>query len=135
MGKASDISSTQSERYENAGQIEWASARNIKLTFGVRTVHVDTMTRKNKPQSRSRRFKASDGMEYKWRPVESNPQNLECLMVSEKKVVATYDADSTTLIVIAEGQGILDEIVVLLLVHLYRRANNIDFIQSQLSTS
>jgi len=115
-------------RYENAGTIEWNSLRNITLNLGMRTVTVESMIRRNKTNSKSRRFKALNNVEYKWRPVDANPANLECLTVSGKKPVAYYNATDHTLRVHPRGQGVLDDIVVLNLIHLYRRLNGIDFV-------
>ncbi|KAG8862592.1 hypothetical protein FRB96_001150 [Tulasnella sp. 330] len=115
-------------RYENAGTIEWNSPRNIVLNLGMRTLSIDVMARRNKASSRSRRFKAFNNVEHKWRPAEANPDNLECLTVSGKKPTAFYDASDHTLRVNQRGQAILDDIVVLNLVHLWRRQNGIDFV-------
>ncbi|KAG8862308.1 hypothetical protein FRB96_001887 [Tulasnella sp. 330] len=115
-------------RYENAGSIEWTSPWNIKLNLGIREVRLDTMARRNKPTSKSRRFKAPNDIEYKWRPVEGNAADLECLTVSGKKAVAYYQASDHTLTVQPRGEPILDDIVVLNLVHLYRRLAGVDFV-------
>ncbi|KAG9003509.1 hypothetical protein FRB94_003092 [Tulasnella sp. JGI-2019a] len=115
-------------RYENAGSIEWNSPRNIVLNLGMRTLPIDAMARKNKTNSRSRRFKAFNNVEHKWRPAEANPENLECVTVSGKKPTAFYNASDHTLRVNPRGHGILDDIVVLNLVHLWRRQHGIDFV-------
>ncbi|KAG8988434.1 hypothetical protein FRB90_002754 [Tulasnella sp. 427] len=114
-------------RNENAGNIEWNSLRNVRLNMGLRELSIDQMAWKNKANSRSRRFKALNNVDYKWRPVETEPANLECVTVSGKKFVALYNAAEQTLLVNPRGHFILDDIVVLCLVHLWRRANNWDF--------
>ncbi|KAG8955628.1 hypothetical protein FRC04_007619 [Tulasnella sp. 424] len=114
-------------RYENAGNIEWNTLRNIRLNMGLRSLSIDSMAWKNKNNSRSRRFKALNNIEYKWRPVETDPANLECVTVSGKKFVALYTSADQTLRINPRGHPILDDIVVLCLVHLWRRANNFDF--------
>ncbi|KAG9004108.1 hypothetical protein FRB94_012415 [Tulasnella sp. JGI-2019a] len=115
-------------RYENAGTIEWTSPWNIMLNLGMREARIDTMARRNKPTSKSRRFKAPNDIDYKWRPVQSNPADLECMTVSGKKPVAYYNASNNTLNVAPRGQPILDDLVVLNLVHLYRRLQGVDFV-------
>jgi len=122
-------------RYENAGNIEWITVRNIKLNMGLRSLPVDVMTRRNKPNSRSRRFKAMNNIEYKWRPVESEPANLECVTVAGKKFVALYNAAEQTLRVHPRAHPVLDDIVVLCLVHLYRRSVGFDFVLPNTSTA
>jgi len=69
-----------------------------------------------------------NNIEYKWRPVESNPHDLECLTVTGKKHVALYKAGDQTLTVAPRGQPVLDDIVVLCLAHLYRRQTGFDFV-------
>jgi len=125
-------------RYENAGTIEWLSSRNIQLNMGLRSMHVDMMLRRNKATSKSRRFKALNNVEYKWRPVDADPANLECVTVAGRKFVALYTAADQTLRVHPRGQQILDDVVVLCLMHLYRRAEGLDFVlpeEAEASTS
>ncbi|KAG8907226.1 hypothetical protein FRB99_005050 [Tulasnella sp. 403] len=78
-------------RYENAGDIEWNSVYNIKLNMGIRSLHVEQMARRNKASSRSRRFKAMNGVEYKWRPVEDKPENLEVGAATWSRIVESCD--------------------------------------------
>ncbi|KAG9030947.1 hypothetical protein FS837_003133 [Tulasnella sp. UAMH 9824] len=114
-------------RYENAGNIEGNSLRNIRLNMGPRSLSIDSMAWKIQNNSRSRRFKVLNNVEYKWRPVDADPADLECVTVSGKKFVALYTSADPTLRVNPCGHPILDEIIVLCLVHLWRRANNFDF--------
>jgi len=116
------------DRYENAGSIEWLSTYNIRLNMGLRSLHVEALTRRNKPTSRSRRFKALNNVEYKWRPADDEPMNLECMTVTGRKFVALYTNANNSMRVHPRGQGILDDIVISCLIHLYRRSKGVDFV-------
>ncbi|CCM01691.1 uncharacterized protein FIBRA_03755 [Fibroporia radiculosa] len=59
------------QRWENAGQIEWSSDTNASVFFGgIERVSMRDLRKLKKPTSKSRRFKAN-GAEYKWKIAEN----------------------------------------------------------------
>ncbi|EPT03552.1 hypothetical protein FOMPIDRAFT_1115195 [Fomitopsis schrenkii] len=99
------------QRWENAGQIEWLSDHTANVFFGTERVHMRELRKMKKQSSKSRRFKAG-GSDYKWKQAE-NGKDLLCVSTSLRgKDVATWSADQATLRVTDRGEGILDRVVV-----------------------
>jgi len=122
-------------RKERAGAIQWTyDKRRGNIELGLRTLTFAQATKKNRQNSRSRRFQGSDNQEYKWRPTGPGERNLECLRVisnSQDILVAYWTFDDKTLRIPEAGEPIMDDLVTTFLLHFFRRCNRIDFLYPQ----
>ncbi|PCH41426.1 hypothetical protein WOLCODRAFT_131910 [Wolfiporia cocos MD-104 SS10] len=106
------------QRWENAGQIEWTSNTNATVYFGIERVSMRELRRLKKSSSRSRRFKAS-GTEYKWK-IADNEIDMICVS-TRGKVVAAWSHELNILRVTDRADGILDRVVVTCFLNLWMK--------------
>ncbi|OBZ76436.1 hypothetical protein A0H81_03575 [Grifola frondosa] len=109
------------QRWENAGHIEWLSDYNANVYFGIERVPMRELRRSKKASSKSRRFKAA-GAEYKWKLAE-NGTDLICVS-TRGKAVATWSQDTLVLRVAERAEGFLDRVVVTCILNLWARRMN-----------
>ncbi|KAF9512818.1 hypothetical protein BS47DRAFT_1362858 [Hydnum rufescens UP504] len=87
-------------------------------------VEFNDMLRKSRAESKSRKFVASDGAEYKWKQAGPDDRDLECFppptLFIQRGSIATWAANSKSLTVTPGGQAIMDDLVCMLLIHLWR---------------
>ncbi|KAH9951774.1 hypothetical protein B0H21DRAFT_190956 [Amylocystis lapponica] len=126
-GSASGVTSIQrknttTQRWENAGQIEWASDSNASVYFGIERISCRELRRAKKASSKSRRFKAA-GAEYKWKIAE-NDADLFCVS-TRGKIVATWTQAEETLRVADRAEGFLDRVVVTCFLNIWMKQLNI----------
>lgn len=110
------------ERWENAGHIDWSSEANGHVYFGMERVPMRELRRAKKTSSKSRRFKAA-GSEYKWK-IADNGADLYCVS-TRGKTVAQWSQDSQVLRVTERAEEILDRVVVTLLINVWMKRLNI----------
>ncbi|KIK65447.1 hypothetical protein GYMLUDRAFT_258198 [Collybiopsis luxurians FD-317 M1] len=104
--------------FEPAGQIDWSSDYNATIYFGLEEVHIRNLRKAKKPSSQSRRFKAADGSEYKWKMSSSESDDLVCVD-SRGKAVASWYQEKSHLHVSPKGELILDRLVVTCFLNLW----------------
>ncbi|KAG9103603.1 hypothetical protein FRC06_009613 [Ceratobasidium sp. 370] len=105
-------------RFEEAGRVEWypGSERHGTVYFGERQVNTESLSRRKKATSRSRRFKSNKGSEYKWKKgSDVGLHELDFVCVdSWRRVVGKWIQASQTLTMTSGGFAIFDELVALL---------------------
>ncbi|KIM27587.1 hypothetical protein M408DRAFT_330019 [Serendipita vermifera MAFF 305830] len=118
-----------SEEYEVVALIEWnvvASESLVKFLTSDTRASVSDLRQKHpeRPNSRSRYFSASDS-HFKWTPVERKREDLLCVQtVYPNRDVCLYEGATNRLRITAEGQHVLDQLIVTLLLNLYFRETN-----------
>ncbi|KAF8609293.1 hypothetical protein BDV93DRAFT_540637 [Ceratobasidium sp. AG-I] len=112
-------------RFEEAGRFEWSpnSEKQAVVYFGERQLHMNSLHRKKKPTSRSRRFKSNKGNEYKWKKgSDAGMQELDFVCVdSWRRVVGKWVHATQSLTMTSGGFAIFDELVVTLFFQIWRR--------------
>ncbi|KAL6299127.1 hypothetical protein BKA93DRAFT_620044 [Sparassis latifolia] len=126
-GSTSGVTSFQrknlnTQRWENAGQIEWMSDSSANVYFGIERVSARELRRSKKTSSKSRRFKVA-GSEYKWKIAE-NGVDLFCVS-TRGKTVAVWSQETQVLRVTERAEGFLDRVVVTCLLNLWMKNLNI----------
>ncbi|GBE79301.1 hypothetical protein SCP_0204990 [Sparassis crispa] len=126
-GSTSGVTSFQrknlnTQRWENAGQIEWMSDSSATVYFGIERVSARELRRSKKTSSKSRRFKVA-GSEYKWKIAE-NGVDLFCVS-TRGKTVAVWSQETQVLRVTERAEGFLDRVVVTCLLNLWMKNLNI----------
>jgi len=128
----------ESGEWTDFAQVTWYPNQSIsegRVDMGTRTFTFQQMARKKTPASASRRFTAGDGSEYKWkRPMSGSLWDLECVPVplfGQRPAIAQYDHLEQILRVTRAGQSILDDIIITLFVHNWRRSKGYDMVPAQ----
>ncbi|PVG04155.1 hypothetical protein CPB86DRAFT_771587 [Serendipita vermifera] len=118
-----------SEEYEVVALIEWGEVVSESLVQFLTTetrALISELRQKHpeRPNSRSRYFSAGDS-HYKWTPGERRKEDLLCTQtVFPNRDVCLYEGTTSRLRVTSEGQSVLDQLIVTLLINLYFRETN-----------
>jgi len=114
------------ETYEVVAKILWRRviAESIVqfLVPGIQgTIATFRQRHVERPNSKSRLYAAGDSI-YKWMPGQKIDEDMKCQQVLPPQADAAYFVGSTnSLIVLPEGQRILDQLIVTLMLNLYLR--------------
>ncbi|KIY72924.1 hypothetical protein CYLTODRAFT_434500 [Cylindrobasidium torrendii FP15055 ss-10] len=109
------------EIFEAAGSIEWFSNYSATVLFGLNQFHIRELRRAKKSKSQSRRFKGSNGIEYKWKIAEDDT-GLVCVDATKGRTVAAYVQETSTLTVSRKLEETLDRVVVTCFLNLWVRS-------------
>ncbi|KAG8759416.1 hypothetical protein FRC14_005990 [Serendipita sp. 396] len=119
-----------SEQYELVALIEWkevVSESLVRFLTPESSTTVSHLRQKHpeRPNSWSRYFSAGDS-HYKWGPGDRRKEDLVCVQtVFPNRDACFYEGTSNRLRVTPEGQQVMDELIVTLLLNLYCRELNI----------
>ncbi|OCH88303.1 hypothetical protein OBBRIDRAFT_94950 [Obba rivulosa] len=109
------------QRWENAGEVEWTNNWTAHVYFGLERVNMKEVRQLHKRSSKSRRFKAK-GIEYKWK-IADNGTDLFCVNL-RGKTIATWTQEDVTLRVIRSAEPILDRVVFTCFLNLWMKNIN-----------
>ncbi|KAM5535644.1 hypothetical protein V8D89_010631 [Ganoderma adspersum] len=117
---------TDTQVWENAGNIDWSSNTSGAVYFGVERVSIRELRKPKKPSSKSRRFRVNNS-EYKWKLAE-NGTDMICVsdnLGNRGRQIAAWTQDTLTLRVAERAEGFLDRVVVTCFLHLWLRRYSI----------
>ncbi|CCA67273.1 hypothetical protein PIIN_01106 [Serendipita indica DSM 11827] len=117
------------EQYEVVAQIKWGEVSSdsvVEFLAADSRATVSDLRQKHpeRPNSRARYFSAGDS-HYKWSPGDRRKEDLLCTQTVYPNLdVCYFESATNRLRITTEGQLIMDELIVTLLLNLYFRETN-----------